>query len=163
MLALADLTGRFAAHAVWCISDPETFIPLIGHEKDGKRGLLRLAGSTLEDSVDSGKSWLVANPQGVDRAVLIFDGFLTLNDSGKIDALIIDAVEYGEHPIRLRIGVRYRPGGTNAGFKVGSPKVLENDGLTEADWEAFFARFWQGVKSHNDAAVVWANHLDDEL
>jgi hypothetical protein len=161
MLALADLTGRFLAHAVWCVSDPEAFIPLLGHEKNGKRGLLRLAGSTLEDSVASGRSWLAANPDSVDRAVLIFDAFLTVGNV-KTDALFLRAVEYGEAGPTVEIAVPYKPGGTAEGFRVGSPKVLASEGLEDA-WDAFFAQFWIGAKSHGEAATVWAKHLDDSL
>jgi hypothetical protein len=161
MLALADLTGRFVAHAVWCVADPEVFIPLLGHEKEGKRGLLRLAGSTLEDSAASGRSWLAHNPDGVDRALLVFDAMLTVGDK-KTDALFVRAVEYGATPLSVEIAIPYVPGGTAAGFRVGSPKVLANEGIGEA-WESFFAQFWKGVKSHGEAAKVWAEHLDDGL
>lgn len=161
MLALADLTGRFLAHSVWCVSDPEVFIPLIGHEKEQKRGLLRLAGSTLEDSVASGRSWLASNPEGVDRAVLVFDAYLTIGDK-KTDALFVRAVEYGDKPISVEIALPYKPGGTAEGFRVGSPKVISNEGLGDG-WEEFFAQFWKGVKSHAEAATTWANALDDTL
>jgi hypothetical protein len=163
MLALADLTGRFVAHSVWCVSDPETFIPLIGHEKAGKRGLLRLAGSTLEDSVASGESWLRANPEGVDRAVLVYDALVTLPVGTKRDALLAHAVEYAEGARSVEILVPYVPGGTAAGFRVGSPKVRNRTNFTDADFEPFFAQFWASAKGHTDAAKVWAKHLDDSL
>lgn len=163
MLALADLTGRFAAHSIWCISDPEAFVPIIGHEKAGKRAMIRLQAATLEEALAEGKHWLATNPLAVERAVLVYDGFLTLNDRPRTDALILDAVEFVERPMRMRLGIRYLPGGTAEGFKVGSPKVLENDGVSEADWDPFFARFWTGVKSHHEAADVWAKHLADDL
>ena len=161
MLALADPTGRFLAHSVWCVADPEVFIPLIGHEKAGKRGLLRLAGTTLEDSVASGRAWLAANPEGVERAVLIFDAYLTVGDR-KMDALFVRAVEFGDQPITVEIALPYKPGGTAEGFRVGSPKVLANEGIGES-WDEFFAQFWKGVKSHAEAATAWANALDDTL
>lgn len=163
MLALADLTGRFLSHGVWCVSDPETFIPLIGHEKAGKRGMLRLAGTTLEDSVASGKAWLTANPESVERAVLVFDALLTLPDGTRRDALFARAVEYAEGARSVDIVVAYLPGGTAKGFRVGSPKVIGREGFTDADFEPFFAQFWAGVKGHVDAAKVWAKALDDTL
>ncbi len=161
MLALADLTGRFLAHSVWCVIDPEAFVPLLGHEKAGKRGLLRLKHSTLEESVAAGRAWLEKNPDGVDRAVLVYDTFLTVGGL-KTDALFLRAVEYGERPLTLELGLRYRPSGTAEGFRVGSPKVLADGGIGD-QWDPFFAQFWKGVKSHAEAAKVWNDHLDDGL
>ncbi len=162
MLALADLTGRFVAHSVWCVSDPEAFIPLIGHEAGGKRNLLRLAGTTLEDSVASGRKWIEANPEQAERAVLVFDAMLTLPDGTKRDALFARAVEYADGRA-VDIVVPYIPGGTNKGFRVGSPKVIGRNGFTDADFEPFFAQFWTAAKGHVDAAKLWAKHLDDSL
>ena len=163
MLALAELTGRFAAHSIWCTSDPNPFVPIVAHEKAGKRGLIRLQAATLEEALAEGKHWLATNPLGVERAVLVYDGYLTLPDRPRTDALVLDAVEYADRPIRMRLGIRYLPGGTALGFKAGSPKVLENEGVSEVDWDPFFARFWIGVKSHPEAAEVWAKHLADGL
>lgn len=163
MLALADLTGRILAHAVWCVSDPETFIPLIAHEKEGKRGMFRLGSPSLEECVEDGKRWLDKNPDGVERAMLVFDGYLTVAGQPKRDALFLRAVEYGERPILLEIALPYVPGGTAQGFKVGSPKVIKSEGIPEDGWETFFGRFWVGAKGHDEAAKVWARHLDDAL
>ncbi len=163
MLALADLTGRILAHGVWCVSDPEVFIPLIAHEKDGKRGMMRVARDTLEEGVEEGKRWLDKNPDGVERAMLLFDGYLTLPGGPKRDALFLRAVEYGPAPLVVELALPYVPGGTAEGFKVGSPKVLKSDGIAEDRWEEFFAAFWVGAKGHADAAKVWARHLDDSL
>ncbi len=163
MLALADLTGRMLAHGVWCVSDPDQFVPLIAHEKAGKRAMFRVTGENLESAIDIGKDWLEKNPDGVDRGLLVFDAYLTLADGKKYDALFVRAMEYGATPLTVDIALRYVPGGTDAGFRVGSPKVLKSDGLASGDWEAFFARFWAAAKGHPDAAVVWAKHLDDDL
>lgn len=163
MLALADLTGRILAHAVWCVSDPETFIPLIAHEKEGKRGMFRLGAPTLEDCVQTGKEWLQKNPDGVDRAMLVFDGYLTIPGLPRRDAIFLRALEYGAAPIELEIALPYVPGGTDQGFKVGSPKVIKSEGIAEDQWETFFGAFWAGAKGHADAAKVWAANLDDSL
>jgi hypothetical protein len=43
MKRMAELSGFFAAHAVWCVSDGEVLIPLVGYEMlEGKRVLKRM-------------------------------------------------------------------------------------------------------------------------
>ena len=50
-----NLAGFFAAHAVWCVSDGETLIPIFGYpDKNGQRVLNRLVHDRLEDAVAAG-------------------------------------------------------------------------------------------------------------
>lgn len=95
MSAIGELAGFFAAHAFWCVSDAETLIPIFAYELwDGSRSMERMEDELFEDGVLYGKERLAKNPDSASRAVLIYDGYVTLAD-GKTDALIVDAVEYG--------------------------------------------------------------------
>ena len=35
MEKLAELMGFFAAHAIWCVADGETLIPIFAYEQNG--------------------------------------------------------------------------------------------------------------------------------
>lgn len=73
MEAAAQLAGFFAAHAVWCVSEGETLIPLLALEReDGTRELQRLVGKELHNVVERGKGLLDRSPEAAACAVLIY-------------------------------------------------------------------------------------------
>src|SRR5882724_6780767 len=121
----AELGGFFAAHSLWCVSDGETLIPLIGHEgKNGTRNLTRLVTEDLQDGVDQGKAMLEKNDAKALRAVLVFDGFLTLGDVRK-DALFVTFVDYtAPEKVVIEMAVPYRAKADEAGFAVHKPKFI---------------------------------------
>lgn len=163
MSELVRLAGFFAAHGIWSVSDGATLIPILGHEEaSGERGLTRFAGGDLGEAAQAGRQALAENPSGALRAVLVVDGYVHL-ESGRIDALIVEAVEYGPERRSLTVAVPYRPQPSPDGFAVYRPKFLEFVGFegqpTDGLGEAFFA----GVDGHERAAAVWNGHLDNSL
>jgi hypothetical protein len=155
----AELIGYFAAHAVWCVSDGEVLIPLVGYEMlEGKRVLKRMAADLIEDGVLEGKQWMATNPDLAARAVLIFDAFVTL-ESGKTDALILEAQDYTQDIARVTIAVPYRSTTHEQGFAVHRPKTLGFEGV-EQDWHSFYKAFWAGVFNHEQGSKVWNEHID---
>jgi hypothetical protein len=79
----AELAGDYLAHAVCVIQHGETLVPLVGHGRvvtaEGERAfaLLQFGGLELRDALRNAEQWLETNPQGVARAVLLHDRFLT--------------------------------------------------------------------------------------
>ena len=159
MKATGELAGFFAAHAVWCIEDGETLVPILAYElSDGSRQMTRIESEQMQDAVHSAKDWLESNPESAIRAVLVYDGFVTLTD-GKTDALIIDAVDYGSPRAGFTMAVPYRHANDPAGFAVYRPKFLGFEGL-EPSWDMIGEAFFQGVDRHEKGAAVWNASLD---
>jgi hypothetical protein len=161
MSDLGRLAGFFAAHGVWSVSDGATLIPLLGYEQaSGERGMSRFATNDLGAAAQAGRDALEANANAAVRAVLVVDGYVHL-EVGRIDALIVEAVEYGPQRRSVTVAVPYRPLASPGGFAVHRPKFLSGVDRQEASalGEAFFA----GVDSHERAAPVWSAHLDESV
>ncbi|TDC49951.1 hypothetical protein E1281_22640 [Actinomadura sp. KC345] len=156
---IARMAGFYAAHGVWSVSDGEALIPFLGHvQADGKQSMERLVG---DDAVAIGQESFRAGRDGWVRAVLVVDAYLHL-DTGRIDALIVDAADYGPEQRSVKMAVPYRPGTTSQGFGVYRPKFVEVAGVDEPDYAALADAFFAGVDSHERAAAVWNAHLVDE-
>lgn len=160
MQAAATLAGFFAAHAVWSISDGETLIPIAAHETaDRKRQMKRLVTERIEDGAARGKEWLAKNPDGADRAVLIYDGYITVKGT-KTDALLLAIRDYTRGEAEITMAVPYRPGSDPKGCAVRRPAFLGFKGA-EPDWQEIGTAFWAGIAQHEKGAAVWNKHLDE--
>jgi hypothetical protein len=158
-MLIAKLAGFFAAHAVWCISDGETLVPLVGFEgSDGSQQMYRFATKYLQDGVSQGKEWLARNPESARRAVLVYDGFITLS-SGKTDALIIEAMEFEAARTELMMAVPYRHANSPNGFAVHRLKFLSIKGHEQA-FDLLSEEFFRGVDQHEKGAAVWNANVD---
>ncbi len=158
----AKLAGYFAAHAVWSVSDGEMLVPLLAFVKfDGVREMARLEGADIAEAVKAGRSWLENNPDAAQRAVLIYDGYVTRENGEKTDGLIIEAREYGEHPRSFTMTVPYRNARHAEDFLVYRPAV---ESLSDADTSVadLSEAFFRGVNQHRQAAPVWARHFNPE-
>jgi hypothetical protein len=162
MREIARMAGFYAAHGVWSVADGETLIPMLGYVgADGGQGMDRLVFDDVADAARAGKAALEEGRDGRVRAALVVDAFLHL-DRGKVDALIVDAVEYGPVRRSLKMAVPYRPQSSSQGFAVFRPKFIEVAGVDEPDYAALADAFFSGVDSHERAAAVWNEHLLDE-
>ena len=159
----ARLAGFFAAHGIWSVADGATLIPLLGYElSSGDRGMDRFALDDIGEGAQAGQDSLQANRRSAVRAVLVVDGYLHLN-TGRTDALIVDAVEYGPVRRSLKMGVPYRPQPNPLGFAVHRPKFIEVVGAEQRDYNALAESFFAGVDSHERAAPIWNAHLDPSV
>lgn len=156
----AELAGFFAAHAVWSVSEGETLIPLLAKElDDGQRTMDRLIGERIEEGVARGQAWMAANPDRAVRAVLIYDGFITL-ESKRMDGLIITIRDFTQGNAEITMAVPYRPAGAAGGFAVHRPKFLGFEG-PEPDWQKVGEAFWSGIGQHEHGARIWNDHIDE--
>jgi hypothetical protein len=162
MQPTATLAGFFAAHAVWCVSDGETLVPMFAVEKqDGSQEMHRLVTDRLEDGVAMGRDWLETNHHSATRAALIYDGYITM-PSGKIDALLVEARKYEPQVQLFAIAVPYRHADSPAGFAVHRPKLIEING-DESQARTIVEAFFEGVDRHEKGAEVWDVYLDESL
>jgi hypothetical protein len=157
MFEFVRLAGYYAAHGVWSVSDGGTLLPILGYQRADTGGMHRYVG---EDGPQVARNAFEANEIGAQRAVLVVDGYVHL-PTGRTDALLIDAIEYGPAARSITMALPYRPKSDAGGFAVHRPKFLKLTGVerTAEVGEAFFA----GVDSHEQAAPVWNAHLDESL
>ena len=149
----AELAGFFAAHAVWCVSDGAVLIPIFASNGPGaKRQMDRLATERLEDGVAKGREWLDSNHHGAEVAVLVCDGFVTLQ-AGKTDALLLEIRDYLTASA-LSMAVPYRSAEHKEGFAVFRPKFLSCLGLEEPDYTVLADSFFRGVDQHEQGAAL---------
>jgi hypothetical protein len=163
MKQTARLAGFFAAHGIWSVADGATLIPMIGYEQaGGERRMVRFANEDIAVGAQAGRDALAANPDAAARAVLVVDAYLHL-PTGRLDALIVEAVEYGSKPRSLSIAVPYRPQPSPDGFAVHRPKILQLTGVAESEAPDLTEAFFAGVDSHERAAPIWNASLDESL
>ncbi|WP_141715102.1 hypothetical protein [Micromonospora rhizosphaerae] len=159
----ARLAGFFAAHGIWSVSDGTTLTPLLGYEHaGGDRGMDRFAFDDVGAGAQAGQEALQANRYDAVRAVLVVDGYLHL-PTGRTDALIVDAVEYGPARRSFKMGVPYRPQPSPQGFAVHRPKFIEVVGVNRQDYPELADAFFAGVDAHERAAPVWNANLDPSI
>lgn len=160
MLDAIQLAGYFCAHAVWCVADGETLVPILAFQKvDGTQSFRRIEGSELTECVAEGKAWLAAPPHDIALAVLIYDGFINL-PGGKTDALLLDVHSYVSDTNAIQFAVPYQHAAKQGGFAVHKPKILEFSGA-EPEWEAVVEALFSGVAQHSKGAEVWNAKLDE--
>lgn len=121
--------------------------------------MIRLVTERVEDGAARGKEWLAENPDGAARAVLVFDGFITL-ESGKTDALIITIRDYTQGDAEITMAVPCRHASDAKGFAVHRPKFLGFKGA-KPNWQTVGEALWIGVAQHEKGADVWNKHLDE--
>lgn len=155
-----ELAGYFGAHAMWCVSDGETLVPMLaGRDRDGAVSMRRVESEPLERAVSEAREALAKNPDLYDCAVVLYDGFITL-PAGKTDAILAEIQVYAAGQ-RVVLALPYRHASGAGGFAVFRPKVLtvpDNAGLSpEQLGEALF----QGVAGHERGAALWSHALDE--
>jgi hypothetical protein len=91
--------------------------------------------------------------------VLVVGAYIQLG-TGRTDALIIEAVDYGPPRQSLKLAVPYRPASAPEGLAVYRPKFIEVTDISEPDYAALGEAFFAGVDSHEQASAVWNAHLD---
>jgi len=161
METTAELAGFFAAHAIWCVSDGEPLIPMLAYLKpDGERGMDRIALDNFEEAVAAGQQWLAENKHDAAGAVLLYDAYVTL-ESGKTDALVLEARQYDAAPRSFQMIVPYRNAQATDGFAVHRPKLVSVTGYDDPPFDAIADAFFRGVDSHEKGAEVWSAYLDE--
>jgi len=155
----AELAGCLLAHAVWCMSEEDEgpFSPTIAHEGPDGRHFIMFDDEDCDQATGRAQAWIAANPIGVDRAVLVCDGYTDRNGV-LVDALIAQVVDYVGQQSFI-VTVPYRPVTAEAGFAVFGALFMFND--DELDQEPLLAAFGRGIATHEEAAAAWINHYDN--
>ena len=149
------MAGHTVAHAIWCVSDGETLIPIVGHLKsDGSRQLKRLAMGSAQ-AVAMGEQEISELPAEVAGAVFVKDTLVTL-ESGKVDALVADIRFAANDAGRLQVMVPYRNADHADGFAVHALKITALAGVSRDAVEELMNAFIAGLESHEEGRRLWA-------
>ena len=160
MITSFKLAGLFAAHAIWCVSDGETLIPMLAYTtKDDEHKMERLVDDDLKTSVAYGKEKLESNEMDANDAVLLYDGFIPI-DKEKVDAIIIEIRAYFSPDSEAVMAVPYTPKQTGK-FRVHKPKLLGWKNCEDFDMNAALQSFFDGVDEHEKGAKIWNDCLDE--
>ncbi len=160
MITASELAGMFAAHAIWCVSDGDTLIPMLVYtDKNDERQMERLAHDDPGAAVEYGKQKLASNEMDANDAALIYDGRITLDDE-KLDALIIEMRAYFSPGSVAVLAIPYTPKDSGQ-FRVHKPKVLAWDNCDDFDLNYAFECFFNGVAGHEKGSEIWNQCLDE--
>ena len=153
---IARMAGFYAAHGIWSVSDGATLIPLLGYaHEDGSQGMDRLM---VDDPAEGGPGNPGNRPRRLEQRGA-GPRRVPLLETGRKDALIVEAVGYLPARRSLQMAIPYRPGSDPQGFGVYRPKFFEAVGVDDPDYAALAASFFGGVDSHEKAAAVWNERL----
>jgi hypothetical protein len=161
MITASKLGGFFAAHAIWCVSDGETLIPMLAYTTaDDERKMERLVvNDDLGASVEFGKEKLEANGMDANDAVLLYDGRIPVGRE-KLDAIIVEMRAYFSPGSEAIMAVPYTPKSSGR-FRVHKPKLLGWKNCDDFDMNAALQAFFDGVSEHEKGAKVWNDCLDE--
>jgi hypothetical protein len=159
MITASELAGYFAAHAVWSLSESDTFTPMfVFTTEHGERRMERLIAPEAKGAVTAGREKLERNEVDANDGALLFDGRIT-TETGKLDAVIIEMRSYGFPWAKATIAVPYTPH-TSDRFRVHRPKLLLWHDCGDFDLHAAFEAFFRGSQEHERGATIWNAHLD---
>lgn len=162
MQLTAELAGLFVAHQLWFLAEGAPISPMLVYELvDGTRQISRILMQDAQAAVAYGQEWLDENPEHAARAVLVADGFITI-EGRKVDAMIFQCRCYVEPVGGFTGAVPYRPKSSVRGFAVHPLQFLAGEeGLenTRELGEAFFA----GVDRHEHGAQLWDEKFEKDF
>jgi hypothetical protein len=162
MQTVAEIAGMFVTHQLWFLSQGAPTTPMLAYESvDGTRQISRLMMEDAREAVAYGEEWLAENPDHATNAVLIADGYITLNDQ-QVDAVIFQCRSYVEPTGGFTGAVPYRPKSDARGFAVYRLQFLEGGDVNE-EGPALGEAFFRGVDKHSHGAEVWDEFFDEKL
>ena len=160
MITAFELAGFFAAHAIWCVSDGDTLVPMLAYTTaDDERKMERLAFEDLGASVAYGKNKLKTNEMDATDAVLLYDGRVPIG-SEKVDAIIIELRAYFSPQSEAIVAVPYTPKASGE-FRVHKPKLLAWNNCDDFDMNTALQSFFGGVDQHEKGVEIWNACLDE--
>ena len=159
MITASRLAGFCAAHAAWSLSESDTFIPIFAYtDAENERKLERLVSENMCETMEWGRSKLLANPMGANDAVLLCIGMMT-RDTEKIPAIIIEMRAYYAPGSEAVIAVPYTPKSSGK-FLIHKPMLLAWKNCEDMDKEWALESFFEGVVEHKEAAKIWRKAWD---
>ena len=126
---MPDISERIAIdHGINSVRDGGLLTPFVIIEREGDRSLVRFHADTLDDSVAQAIAKLTVEPitEG-DRSVLVYDGYLTTPETGRMDAIFAEALE-ADGTVTI-FAQRYKPKARLRSFEtIGNPALVPGKG-----------------------------------
>jgi hypothetical protein len=157
---LANFSGMAAAFAVFQIAEGGAYIPTLSHDTPGGIEMTALMREDLNEAIDEGQQRLAANPEGVARAALVYDGFINL-PGRRTDALVLEARSYGVHGFAFSVALPYRHAREQGGFAIYTARLL-SFALDSAHQPLLAASFFAGFDKFNPQGM-WKKYFDASL
>lgn len=155
------MAGHYASKALSDVSSGETLLPIVGYlTDDGNQSMERLAMGSA-DAMSTGQNRLNNLSVGQQGVALITDTLVTL-DTGKTDSLLINMRFNDNASHRLSFMLPYRHASNDEGFAVHRLKVVECQGIDQADVESLTESFFEGLESHDQGGEIWRNQYVHE-
>lgn len=162
LIEAAQLAGLFTAHAIRFLADGETLHPMLGVQMpDGSKTLRRLVEGEPDAIVAESQKWLAANPENAASAVLIYDGYINMEE-GTTDAILLEARHYADKPTSFGIAIPYHASTSATGFGLLRPKFIALQELEQETIQDLVDRFYKGVETDEKGAAIWNAHLAEE-
>lgn len=161
MIDAFELSGFFAAHAVWCICDGWPLKPILAYncpehgtkmervESDG------VGGTPIEIGLDM----LAGNEFNAEQAAFLYDYRIAMGKE-RLDAIVIEIRDYAHPKAAAIMAVPYTPKAVGA-FRVHKPKLLEWKNCDAFDKSRANQAFWKGAAGHWHGMLAWRAHLDE--
>lgn len=159
------VAGYYLSFAVHTISmDQGAFGPIGGSVRDGKTFLCSFDAKRMEVGVAEGRTWLESNPDHLDRAVLLFDGYYNLPDR-KVDALCAEIVDYAHPRQNLRVALPYRPVTSAAGLAIYRLKVIFDNptDMNEVNSQILGQALMDGFEAYSEGFDIWKQRRDESM
>ena len=155
--AALRLAGFTLAHGAGSVETGETLCTLAFVQTSEGRKLFRFEAATIPESIEQGRQFLPHQMQEGDLAALAFDGYATLDDGSRTDALCVEVTQAVQfdlvtlgHVVQPYRSATRRLGrfGRTSGFEVlGDPSV---EGRLDVDTAHDLIR--EGFLEHPSAA-----------
>jgi len=141
-----------------------SLVPLGGSVRDNMTVARWFDAEQLEVGVAEGRAWLETNPDNLDRAVLVFDGYYNLQDR-RLDALHAEIVDYAHPRQTFRLALPYRPASSPEGFTVYRPKFIfeSHDTMDDSLSVTLGQAFMSGTEAYAEGSDVWERSKDESL
>src|SRR5574341_477124 len=147
-----NLAGFALAHAAWSVSDGGTLCTLALTEKGNEHQLYRFEADALPESVEGARQKLIELQPSIDRWVLVFDGYLTL-ENRQIDALVVQP--WGAPRTPARIIQKYRPAKFLQSFKILGDPIFVDDRSEIFESNQLHDWLLKGIMRHTKATHLW--------
>jgi hypothetical protein len=158
MNSAAQLSGFYAAHAIWCLSDGENVTPMLARLVDDEATMERLDEDDFEESVDAGRERLAGGDDPRDAA-LLYDASIEI-EGDEVDAIVVEIRSADAPESEVVLAVPYTLA-ADTPFVVHRPRLLAWTNCDAFDVQEFMEAFFAGVDAHEQGAKVWNQHLDE--
>lgn len=160
------LAGYFAAHAIWCVEDGDTLVPIFAYKTpEFERASERLVVLTEDQSayVEFLLQRISTNSKNAEVAVILFDTKVPINNRN-VNAISLEMRCYQIPDFKVSIAIPYQPKKWLFGrFTVLTPNVSVSNTKVIPNLHEELRAFTDGIRQHPKYSKFWSNRDLDSL